>query len=278
MASTLLLESLVPADYVTVPPAGGTTLGLGGDPPLWLASAGDGVELVLHTGVPGAAGATGPQGATGPAGPQGATGPQGPAGATGPAGPKGDKGDKGDRGEKGEVANCACAASLTESGDMIVEAVISAGVVDADGCLLDPDGMVADRFLANPVVLWNHNASVPPVGRCVSLRVDAGQLVAVTRFAGGVRFAEEVFRLYEQGVLNCWSVGYRVLSERRAADGTRLIDRWELVEYSAVSLAANAATRTLRAEVRGDDVLSDLLERPSDQEDLFSNLVEGLAL
>lgn len=205
----------------------------------------------------------------GPAGPQGATGPKGPTGATGP------KGDKGDKGDKGEAANCACAASLAESGDMIVEAVISAAVVDADGCVLDPAGMVADGFAKNPVVLWNHDATVPPVGRCVSLRVDGGQLVAVTRFAGGVRFAEEVFRLYQQGVLNCWSVGYRALSRRTAADGTTVIDRWELVEYSAVPLAANPAARTIRAEVR-DDVLSCLLERPSDQEDLFSNLVEGL--
>ena len=62
-----------------------------------------------------------------------------------------------------------------------------------------------------------------------------GGVVAVTKFAEGVPLADDVFRLYEQGVLRGWSVGLlpRRASPRPGRRGTR-IDEWDLLEYSAV--------------------------------------------
>src|SRR5262249_2093726 len=106
------------------------------------------------------------------------------------------------------------------------------------------------EYLRNPVVLWAHNRTLPPIGPCVGLGVEAGRIVAETRFAKGVAFAEELFRLYEQGVLRGWSIGFvpRKAKLRPAGpDGRRglLVEEWDLLEYSAVPVPENPAALTL---------------------------------
>ena len=101
-----------------------------------------------------------------------------------------------------------------------------------------------DEFLRNPVVLWAHQRALPPIGVCRGLEVRADRIVAETEFARGVPFAEDVFRLYEQGILRAWSIGFvpkRVAPLRR---GQR-IDEWDLLEYSAVPVPENPAALTL---------------------------------
>jgi phage head maturation protease len=104
--------------------------------------------------------------------------------------------------------------------------------------------------MRNPVVLWAHNRNLPPIGTCVGLQVEAARIVAETRFAKGVAFAEELFRLYEQGVLRGWSIGFvphRAKLRPAGADGRRglLVEEWDLLEYSAVPVPENPAALTL---------------------------------
>src|SRR3954447_9029357 len=100
-----------------------------------------------------------------------------------------------------------------------VTAVISSAAPDRAGDVVVPAGLAnAEEFLLNPVVLWAHQRAMPPVGTCLALDVQPGRVVAVTKFAAGVPLAEDVFRLYEQGVLRGWSVGLlprRVTPRRR---------------------------------------------------------------
>src|SRR5436305_13326528 len=104
---------------------------------------------------------------------------------------------------------------------------ITSAVPDRAGDVVVPAGLKnAEEFLLNPVVLWAHQRTLPPVGTCVSLDIQPSRVVAVTRFAAGVPLADDVFRLYEQGVLRGWSVGllpHRVTP--RAGRGVR-IDAW----------------------------------------------------
>ena len=80
----------------------------------------------------------------------------------------------------------------------------------ASGDIVIPTGLQnAEDYLLNPVVLWAHDrAQFPPIGVCEWLDVQPRRIVAETRFAHGVPFAEDVFRLYEQGVLRGWSIGF----------------------------------------------------------------------
>src|SRR3954452_18594245 len=96
-----------------------------------------------------------------------------------------------------------------------VTAVISSAAPDRAGDVVVPAGLRnAAEFLRNPVVLWAHQRTLPPVGTCVALDIQPDRIVAVTKFAEGVPLADDLFRLYEQGVLRGWSIGF---VPRRAA-------------------------------------------------------------
>lgn len=176
------------------------------------------------------------------------------------------------------------AATLTvDPGRMLIRSVITTGRPDRRGDVVVPLGLAnAEEFLINPVVLWAHERRcVPPIGVCEWLDVQPHRVVAQTRFAQDVRFAEDVFRLYEQGILRGWSIGFL---PRRAAPipggGTRF-DQWDLLEYSAVPIPENpgALTIALQKGLVKDAALRDWLARvPADaarprHRDVLTNLI-----
>jgi hypothetical protein len=161
----------------------------------------------------------------------------------------------------------------TDPQTLTVHAVVSTADPDRAGDVIVPSGLRnAAEFLRNPVVLWAHQRTLPPIGTCVALDIKPERIVAATRFAKGVPFAEDLFRLYEQGVLRGWSVGLlpqRVTPRRR---GVR-IDEWDLLEYSAVPIPENPEALTLAVEkgVVRDEGLRDWLRHWCD--DPFAELV-----
>src|SRR5690606_18050370 len=79
--------------------------------------------------------------------------------------------------------------------------------------------------------------------------VQPTRIVAETRFAQGVPFAEDVFRLYEQGVLRGWSIGFVPRKARRIPSPSRpaglRVEEWDLLEYSAVPIPENPGALTV---------------------------------
>src|SRR5947207_4765336 len=151
------------------------------------------------------------------------------------------------------IRNDPGARTLTvDPGRMLIRSVITTAEPDRVGDVVVPLGLKnAEDYLLNPVVLWAHDrARVPPIGACEWLDVQPRRVVAETRFAQDVRFAEDLFRLYEQGVLRGWSIGF---VPRRAAviapapgrkRGLR-VEEWDLLEYSAVPVPENPSALTL---------------------------------
>ena len=138
-----------------------------------------------------------------------------------------------------------------DAGRMRIRSVITTADPDRVGDVVIPRGLKnADEFLLNPVVLWAHNrVAVPPIGVCEWLDIQPNRVVAETRFAQGVPFAEDVFRLYEQKVLRAWSIGFVPRKAIRiSGPGGRAalrIDEWELLEYSAVPIPENPGALTV---------------------------------
>ena len=133
-----------------------------------------------------------------------------------------------------------------DAAKMTLRSVITTAEPDRAGDVVMPLGLRnAEEFLLNPVVLWAHNrTAVPPIGTCQWLDIQPRRIVAETRFAQNVPFAEDVFRLYEQGVLRGWSIGFIPRKVKPLAKGAR-IDDWELLEYSAVPIPENPGALTL---------------------------------
>ena len=167
-----------------------------------------------------------------------------------------------------------------DPGAMTLTAVISTSDPDRAGDVIVPHGLsTSEEYLRNPVVLWAHNRTLPPIGSCLRLDVEPDRIVAVTKFAEGHPFAEDLFRLYEQGILRGWSIGFLPLSAQRLPEpgpngrrGLR-IDEWELLEYSAVPIPTNpgALTIAIQKGLVHDTDLRDWLGLVPD--DLFADLV-----
>ncbi|HKB04869.1 MAG TPA: HK97 family phage prohead protease [Gemmataceae bacterium] len=135
---------------------------------------------------------------------------------------------------------------------MVVRAVISTAAPDRAGDVIVPVGLRnADEFLRNPVVLWAHQRSLPPIGTCERLTIEADRIIAETKFSQSSPFARDVFGLYAEGVLRGWSVGFvptravpMPVSRDRPRGGT-CYPEWDLLEYSAVPVPENPQALTL---------------------------------
>ena len=187
-------------------------------------------------------------------------------------------------------ADPAARTLTVDSAKMRVRSVITTIDPDRAGDVIVPTGLKnLDEFMLNPIVLWAHDRlRTPPVGTCEWLDVQPRRIVAETRFAQGVPFADELFRLYEQGVLRGWSIGFVPRKARRlphASGSTSLhVAEWDLLEYSAVPIPENPGALTVALQkglVRDVTLLDWLALVPDDRggrfwraSDVLSELVE----
>lgn len=140
-------------------------------------------------------------------------------------------------------------------GERAVVAKITTACCDRDGEVLIPDGLNSKDFEKNPVVFWQHKYDLP-VGKCTSIKRDGDSVIAKTVFAerpadhpqGQEWLPDTLFSLYQQGVLKGFSIGFQPTEGRPATaadlkhygpDCRKVFSKFNLLEYSAVSLPAN---------------------------------------
>tara|TARA_Y100000310_G_scaffold321710_1_gene379715 strand:+ start:324 stop:1214 length:891 start_codon:yes stop_codon:yes gene_type:complete len=127
--------------------------------------------------------------------------------------------------------------------------LISTKDVDRDNEILLPRGADLTYYKQNPQVLWAHQYNVPPIGRAVWVKKKSEGLLAKTIYAA-TDLATEIWELVKGGFLPARSVGFipieshepdekelRKYPERTGA--RRVIDKWELLEYSVVPVPSN---------------------------------------
>lgn len=109
------------------------------------------------------------------------------------------------------------------------------------------------NYIKNPVVLWSHDISSPPIARNVDMKEDDLGLLATSEFDSKGETAMGIFSLFERKFLNAFSVGFirKDFVVEDAGNGLRglAITKAELYEYSAVSVPANPAA-TVTREIR----------------------------
>jgi len=177
------------------------------------------------------------------------------------------------------------ASTLAVNADKLtVRSVITTIDPDRSGDIVIPTGLKnADEFLLNPVVLWAHQrAQFPPIGVCEWIDIQPRRIVAETRFARGVPFAEDVFRLYEQGILRGWSIGFIPRKARRLpvvdirTPPALRVEEWDLLEYSAVPIPENpdAVTVAINKGLVRDVAFRDWLQGIAEPRDVLGKLIE----
>jgi HK97 family phage prohead protease len=129
-------------------------------------------------------------------------------------------------------------------------AVASTEDRDRDGDIIVQKGWKLQNYKKNPVILWAHNPTRPPIGKAVDMKVEDAKLKIKIQFVPEDvdPFAEQIFQLYKQGFMKTFSVGFipykaEPLTEedkKQRPDmtwGRRLFA--ELLELSAVPVPSN---------------------------------------
>lgn len=145
-----------------------------------------------------------------------------------------------------------CAVFRFTSGEPIVDAntrtarfVFSDDTVDRAGDRIMQDGWDTDSFEANPVALFSHMSTEPPIGRASNVSVRGNELIGDIEFASAdiYPFADTIYRLVQGGYLKAVSVGfipteYEYVNTKDRPCGLDFIQQ-TLLEISVCALPCN---------------------------------------
>ena len=122
---------------------------------------------------------------------------------------------------------------------------------DRMGDTITADGWELGNFKKNPVFLYMHDQSFPPLGMWRKVGVEGKQLLASPQWDDGDDFASLIKGKYVRGFMRAVSVGFRPIEfeeiklkePRKTVFGDRttglLFKKQELVEISAVAVPAH---------------------------------------
>ena len=133
--------------------------------------------------------------------------------------------------------------SKAADGSFSMTVTASTEDTDHDGDVIDVAGWQLETFRMNPVFLWAHQASQPPIGLVTRVWSEVSKLRATVTFAKTAR-AGEIAQLYDEGVMRGVSVGFRpVQYDVRRGENNRFLGihfrKQVLLELSAAPVPAN---------------------------------------
>ena len=135
---------------------------------------------------------------------------------------------------------------IKSDGERAFDFTISTASVDRYGDTIAVGGWKLENFKKNPVVLWMHDNTRPPIAQAANVRVEGGALKARVVFDAPEidPFAEQIFQKLKTGTIRATSVGFIPLKYNHVDDPARRfgIDflEQELTEFSIVTVPANA--------------------------------------
>lgn len=122
---------------------------------------------------------------------------------------------------------------------------ITTGAVDRDNDTINPSGWDVKNYESNPVVMWSHSYSQPPLGKAISLTKDEKGLKSTVEFTpkGMSPFNDMIFEMVKGSFIRSVSVGFRPIEYTQAKDESRPygvdFKKQELLEYSLCSIPSN---------------------------------------
>jgi HK97 family phage prohead protease len=144
--------------------------------------------------------------------------------------------------------------AYVEKTDGKIKAVASDETEDRHGDVVKVSGWKVENFLKNPVLQWAHDPTTPAVGKAEDIKVEGKKLTFKPVFSKATQLAKDIKKLYEEGILKAFSVGYRELDRNDKAETVEQ----ELLEISCVNVPSNP-NALLMAKSKGlnTDLISD---------------------
>ena len=123
-------------------------------------------------------------------------------------------------------------------------ATMSTRSVDRDGDIVEPSGMDVTEFQQNPVVLWAHDSSAPPIAKVEEVLTSHDSVMGVLKFDQNDPYAAMIFNKFADGFMNAFSVGFTATEQPEPiSDGEKItglhFQKTKLYELSAVPVPAN---------------------------------------
>lgn len=154
-----------------------------------------------------------------------------------------------------------------EIGERTVRFKISSEVVDRDGDILIAEGCDFSNYEKNPVFLPFHEYNEFPLGKVVNYFVEDKAIYADVYFptveelstdeksvSEKAKLVDFTYHCYKTGMLNAVSVGFLIQDyEENKETGGYIVKKWELLEFSAVSVPANQEAVTQAVKSFGED-------------------------
>jgi HK97 family phage prohead protease len=145
---------------------------------------------------------------------------------------------------KKEIKSISFEIKVSGSEERTIDILASDDSVDSYNEILTHDGWDLKRYKKNPVIIWAHNYSIPPIAKTIWMKADKEKgLLGRIKFPDeGVNpFADTIFKMYKDKFLNAFSVGFygneRVVPKKPGEP--ILITKKELLEISAVPIPSN---------------------------------------
>ncbi len=126
---------------------------------------------------------------------------------------------------------------VVDQANKILSGVVgSSGAIDRHGESLNPEGWSLNNYMRNPVILFGHDYKSLPIGKALKVWIEDGKLMFTIKFAD-TPMGNEVFKLFEEEMLNAFSVGF--IPIKWDESGTFTFAEMELLELSVVTVPAN---------------------------------------
>ena len=142
----------------------------------------------------------------------------------------------------------------------LVSGMLTTSDVDAEGDIIDPDGIDLDTYYPNKVkaVYWNHDYHAPPLGTCRRL-VRKGKALWQQTYIKPGAFGDEILICIEAGCVAHMSIGFipeetrepTAMEYARFPEARRVVSRCMALEGSIVAMPANAAAKLDELVVKG---------------------------
>lgn len=134
----------------------------------------------------------------------------------------------------------------------IFEVWISTEGTDRAGDIVRATGARLENYRKNPVVMYGHDYSIPPIAKALTVDVIPGVGIK-SRFkfpTPGIHpLADTIRGLWTEGFINAASIGFEPIKavplDHSRAYGPQDYTEWELLEYSLVAIPANQSALRL---------------------------------